>query len=68
MSHGISPEVALAAVTLNAAEILGVSDRLGSLEEGKDADLVVLDGEPLNSLSYIEMVLVDGMVVWEKKR
>jgi hypothetical protein len=67
LSHKVSPEFALGAVTLNAAEILGVSDRVGSLEEGKDADLVVLDGEPLNSLSKIEMVFSDGTAVWEKK-
>lgn len=68
LSSRVSPEFALGAVTLNAAEILGVADRVGSLEDGKDADLVVLDGEPLNSLSQIEMVFSDGMIVWEKKR
>ena len=64
----VSPEIALGAMTSNAAEILGVSDRVGSLEEGKDADLVVLDEEPLNSLSRVEMVFSDGMAVWVKKR
>jgi imidazolonepropionase-like amidohydrolase len=68
LSRGVSPEFALGAVTSHAAKILGVADRVGSLEEGKDADLVVLDGEPLNSLSKIEMVFRDGTVVWEKKR
>jgi imidazolonepropionase-like amidohydrolase len=67
-SMRVSPEIALRAVTSYAAEILGVSDRVGSLEEGKDADLVVLDGEPLNSLSRIDMVFSEGMTVWEKKR
>ena len=55
-------------MTVNAAKILGVSDRLGSLEEGKDADLVVLDGEPLNSLAKVEMVFVDGMIVWKNEK
>lgn len=68
LSQGVSPEFALGAVTSNAAKILGVADRVGSLEEGKDADLVVLDGDPLDSLSVIEMVFRDGMVVWERKR
>lgn len=66
-SHGGSPEFALGAVTSGAAKILGVADRVGSLEKGKDADLVVLDGEALDSLSKVEMVFVDGVVVWEKK-
>ncbi|UCE41230.1 MAG: amidohydrolase family protein [Candidatus Aminicenantes bacterium] len=67
-SRGASLEFALGAVTVNAAKILGVADRVGSLEEGMDADLVVLDGEPLDSLSKIEMVFRDGTVVWERKR
>jgi len=66
-SHGVSPEFALGAVTSEAAKILGVADRVGSLEEGKDADLVVLDGEALDSLSKVEMVFVDGTMAWEKK-
>lgn len=68
LSRGVSPEIALGAVTSNAAKILGVADRVGSLEEGKDADLVVLDGEPLNSLSKIYMVFSDGTAVWKRKR
>ncbi len=64
---GFPLEAALGTVTSRAADILGVFDRVGSLEEGKDADLVVLDGEPLDSLSTIEMVIVDGMVSWKKK-
>jgi imidazolonepropionase-like amidohydrolase len=67
-SEGIPAEIALGAVTVNAAKILGVSDRLGSLEEGKDADLVVLDGEPLNSLAKVEMVFVDGVIVWKNEK
>ncbi len=68
LSRGVSSEIALGAVTSNAAKILGVADRVGSLEEGKDADLVVLDGEPLNSLSKIDMVFRDGTAVWKRKR
>jgi imidazolonepropionase-like amidohydrolase len=66
-SLGISPEYALGAVTSSAARILGVDDRVGSLEEGKDADLVVLEGNPLDSLAGIEMVLIDGKTVWVRK-
>ncbi len=66
-AHGVSPEYALESVTLNAARILGVSDRVGSLAEGKDADLVVLEGEPLDSLAKIDLVLIDGETVWKRK-
>jgi imidazolonepropionase-like amidohydrolase len=66
-SFGVSQEEVLRAVTSEAAAILGVLDRVGSLEEGKDADLVVLDGEPDNSLSRVDMVCVDGTIIWEKK-
>lgn len=66
-SYGISPEYALESVTSNPARILGVSDRVGSLEEGKDADLVVLEGDPLDSLAKIDLVLIDGKAVWKRK-
>jgi imidazolonepropionase-like amidohydrolase len=45
--EGMKEEDALAAITINAAEILGIADRLGSLEKGKDADVVVWNGHPL---------------------
>ena len=63
---GISAEAALSSVTSGAARILGVFDRVGSLEEGKDADLVVLDGDPLDSLARIQTVYVDGSIAWKK--
>ncbi len=58
---GLSPERALRAATLGAARLLGVSDRIGSIEVGKDADLVaVRGGAPLDLASSIEWVMVDG--------
>jgi imidazolonepropionase-like amidohydrolase len=68
VKKGMDPESALRAITAAAAEILGIEDRVGSLEAGKDADMVVLNGEPLNSLSIVDMVFVDGSVVWKKER
>ena len=68
VAKGLSVEEALKTVTVNAAKILGVFDRVGSLEEGKDADLVILDGEPLNTLSRIRTVMTDGLVVWDEKQ
>jgi imidazolonepropionase-like amidohydrolase len=67
VAMGVSQEDALKAITSAPAEMLGVSDRVGSVEEGKDADLVVLRGEPLDSLSKVEMVLIKGKKVWESK-
>lgn len=66
-SLGLSLESALGAVTSEPAKILGVADRVGTLEKEKDADFVVLDGEPLNSLSAVDMVFVDGRAVWKRK-
>lgn len=63
--EGMSEAGALAAITINAAEIAGVAERVGSLEPGKDADLVVLDGHPLSYLSRIEQVFVNGRRVYD---
>jgi imidazolonepropionase-like amidohydrolase len=60
VAQGLPALEALKAATSTPANILGVSDTVGSLEEGKDADLVVLSGEPLNSLSRVEIVIVNG--------
>lgn len=58
--EGLSPRQALRGLTINAAMILGLSDRLGSLEVGKDADLALFDGDPLSSLSRCVATWVDG--------
>lgn len=63
---GLSEVEALKAVTINPAEILGVSDRIGSIEPGKDADIIILDGHPLNIKSWVEKVLIQGEVVYMK--
>ncbi len=57
---GMKPEEALAAITLRAAEIAGIADRVGSLTVGKDADIVVWDGDPLDMTSQTRMVFVSG--------
>jgi imidazolonepropionase-like amidohydrolase len=48
---------------LNPAKIFGVADRLGSLETGKDADVVVWSGDPLEVTSFADQVLIRGRVV-----
>lgn len=62
---GLSENEALKAVTINAAEILGVADRVGSLEKGKDADIVILDGPPLNVKTRVEQVYVNGKLAYD---
>jgi hypothetical protein len=57
---GLAPDVALRALTLSAAEIFGVGDRLGSIEKGKIANLVVTDGDLFDEKAKIKMVFVDG--------
>lgn len=57
---GLSWEDGLRSVTVNAAEICGVADRVGSLEPGKDADLVVLSGDPFEVQTRVEQVWIAG--------
>ncbi len=64
--YGVAPDAALRLVTLNAADALGVRGRVGSLEVGKDADLVILSGDPLRSYTRVESTLVNGKVVYDR--
>ena len=57
---GMDPFEALKAITINPAKHLGVEDRVGSLEPGKDADLVLVDGDPMVSDSHIRCVWING--------
>jgi imidazolonepropionase-like amidohydrolase len=60
VQHGMKEDCALKAITINPSEIIGISDRVGSLEVGKDADLVVFSGHPLDYRSVTELVIIDG--------
>lgn len=62
---GVSPTRALEAITRIPAEILGVSNRIGSLEPGKDADLLVLSGNPLDAAVNVMTVYVGGSLAFE---
>jgi imidazolonepropionase-like amidohydrolase len=57
---GLTEEQALSTVTLNAARVLAIDDRVGSLEAGKDADFVVWSGNPLSQFTRAEQTWVDG--------
>ena len=59
----MSPDDALKGVTINAAEILGVGDELGSIEKGKTADLILTDGDPLEAKTNIKMEFINGKEV-----
>lgn len=62
---GLTEEQALRAITLDAARVLGVADRVGSLKPGKDGDLVVLSGPPLSSTSSVVATWIAGEVAWK---
>ncbi len=64
--YGMTDDQVLRAVTLVPAQILGVADRVGSLEVGKDADVIVLDGAPLSVKSWVQRVYVNGELVYTK--
>ncbi|WP_138430096.1 amidohydrolase family protein [Fodinibius saliphilus] len=62
-AYGLDREEALKALTKQPAQLLGISDKVGSLATGKDADLVLFDGDPLEYTTHIKSVIVDGKVV-----
>jgi imidazolonepropionase-like amidohydrolase len=64
--EGLPEEAAFRAITLSAAEIMGLADRLGSLEAGKNADLVVWSGHPLEVRTRTDVVLCDGEVAFRR--
>ncbi|MBI3856369.1 MAG: amidohydrolase family protein [Planctomycetes bacterium] len=66
VKYGMNRDAALRALTTVPAEILGLSQDFGSLEEGKAADLAVWSGDPLSLTSGVELVIVDGKVTWRK--
>ena len=65
---GLSREDAIKAITINAAEILGAADRIGSVEVGKDADLALFSGDPLDLTVTPDLVTVNGKVAFEKQK
>jgi imidazolonepropionase-like amidohydrolase len=60
VKDGLDRAVALELVTKNPAEVLGIADRVGTLEAGKDADIAVFSGDPLDLMSRVEQVWVNG--------
>jgi imidazolonepropionase-like amidohydrolase len=64
VKEGLDPATALRAVTLNPARIIGVADRVGSLTVGKDADLVIWSGDPLDVMSRAEVAYTGGTEIY----
>lgn len=65
VKEGLDEYTAMQSITINAAKILGIDSRVGSLEEGKDADIVLYTGHPLDFRSRIHTVMIDGKVVFK---
>ena len=66
--YGLPYQQALGAITVDAARLLGIEDRVGSLEKGKDADLALYDGDPFEYTSHCVGVIIDGALVSEEIR
>ncbi len=66
VGYGLPASAALEALTLGAARMTGVADRLGSIEVGKDADLVIWEGDPLSPTTRVRAVIVDGQVEYHR--
>lgn len=62
VAHGLDPEIAIQKLTIDAAELLGISDQVGSLERGKDADLVLFTGDPFEYLTHVTNVIINGQI------
>jgi imidazolonepropionase-like amidohydrolase len=68
LKHGLSFERALAGMTIEAAQILGIEDRVGSLEVGKDGDLALYDGDPFEYTTHAVGTIIDGVQVSDSSR
>ncbi len=64
VKEGLDPVTALESVTINPARIIGCADRIGSLAVGKDADLVIWSGDPLDVMSRAERAFMDGREIY----
>lgn len=64
--EGMDEMEALKAITINAAQLTGIADRVGSIEVGKDADIAVYDGHPFDIKSKVAITIISGRVVYER--
>lgn len=66
-NEGLGEMEALRAITINAARICRVDDRVGSLKVGKDADIAIYEGKPFNISSKLRATIINGELVWQKE-
>jgi imidazolonepropionase-like amidohydrolase len=66
--NGLSQTAALSSITIDAARLLGIANRVGSLEPGKDADIAMYDGDPFEYTTHCTGVIIDGQVASTEKR
>ena len=64
--EGLPEMEAMRAITIHAAGVLGLEERLGSLAPGKDADVVLFDGHPLETRTHASLVIVNGNIAYER--
>ena len=67
VKEGLDMREGLKAITINAAEICNVSDRVGSMEKGKDADIAIFDGNPMEVFTKTLYTIIDGKIVYNHK-
>jgi len=68
VKHGLDRDTALRAITLQAATVAGLEKRLGTLEAGKDADVLLFDGDPLDATSRLRLTLIDGRIRFDGRQ
>ena len=66
IKYGMKEEKALESITINPARVLGIDDRVGSIEVGKDADIVIWDNNPFEINSHVLYTIIDGKIVYRK--
>ena len=65
---GMDRQSAFEGLTINPAWILGIDNRTGSIEEGKDADIAIFSGHPFNIYTQVEITIVDGEIVYDRSQ
>ena len=63
VNNGLNPRLAVQHLSLYAAQLLGIDQRVGSLEVGKDADLVLFNGDPFEYTTTVDQVMIDGQIM-----
>jgi len=68
VKYGMNRDEALKSITLYPAQTLGLDSRMGSIERGKDADLLILKGDPLDIQTWVDKVFIEGKEVYDRKK